>query len=266
MRRNHLIKLTIAIITVLFVFPIFFINNVNASATSKQRIYDYAGLLNQNEIDQLEAIAEEYSIKRETDFIFLTTKNEEKQDVKKIMGDFYDEQGLGYDKNHGNTAILTVDMYNREIQLGGFYKAETYLDDHRLDLIREKITPDMSAGNYAKAFESFIKTADEYMDIRPGVDPNNILFQFWFQLAASVGLGGIVVLIMAYNSGGKVTINNKTYENLETSKVLQRKDQYIRTTTTKRKKPQSNSGGGSGGGGGGRTGGGHSFSGSRGKF
>lgn len=266
MKRNHLLKLAIALITVLFVVPIFFANNVNASTTSKQRIYDYAGLLNQNEIDQLEAMAEEYSIKRETDFIILTTKNEENQDVTKFMGDFYDEQGLGYDKRHGNTAILTVDMENREIQLGGFYKAETYLDDHRLDLIREKITPDLSAGNYAIAFQTFIETADSYMDLRPGVDPNNILFQLWFQLAVSIGLAGVVVSIMAYNSGGKVTINNKTYENPGTSKVIQRKDQYIRTTTTKRRKPQSNSGGGSGGGGGGRTGGGHSFSGSRGKF
>ena len=64
------------------------------------------------------------------------------------MQDFYDENAPGYDQPHGNTAILTLDMQNRDVYLAGFIKAEDYLDDSRLDLIRDKITPDLSSGNY----------------------------------------------------------------------------------------------------------------------
>ncbi|WP_370873933.1 TPM domain-containing protein [Oikeobacillus pervagus] len=250
-----------AVFTLFLLLP-FFTNNATAATTTKQRVYDEANLLNQKERTQLEEMAEKYSVKRETDFIILTTKNQEKKDVEKYMQDFYDEQGLGYDQKHGNTAILTVDMSHREIYLAGFYKAKTYLDRHRLDLIRDKITSDLSAKNYFDAFQTFITTADRYMGIKPGVDPENILFKLWFQLAVSIGMGGGVVWLMTYNSGGKVTIHEKTYEDPKTSKVLERRDQYIRTSTTKWKKPKNNSKGGSGG----ITGGGHSHSGSRGSF
>ena len=47
--------------------------------------------------------------------------------------------------------------------------------------------------------------------IRPGVDPENLLFQTWFQLTISCIIGGVVVGMMAYHSGGRVTVNHRTY-------------------------------------------------------
>ncbi|WP_306345154.1 TPM domain-containing protein [Lederbergia ruris] len=256
----------ITLFTLFSLSILLFTSPVMAASPTKQRIYDDAELLTEQETEQLEVLAEEYSVKRETDFIILTTNDTEGKYVVKYMQDFYDEKGPGYDKKHGNTAILTVDMQHREIYLAGFYKAEKLLNDDRLDLIRDKITPAMKNEDYFTAFQTFILTADEYMGIRFGLSPDNLLFQLWFQAAVSIGLGVLIVGGMAYNSGGRVTINNKTYEDSSTSRVVNRRDQYIRTTTTKRRKPQSNSGGGSSGGGGGRTSGGHSHSGSRGSF
>jgi uncharacterized protein len=81
-----------------------------------------AGLLTGEEVEELEILAEKYSSRRQTDFIVLTTEDTEKKDVVKYMEDFYDEKALGYDKPHGNCAILTVDMEHREVYLAGFYK------------------------------------------------------------------------------------------------------------------------------------------------
>lgn len=239
-----------------------------AASEKKQYVYDFAGLLEKEEVAKLEESAQKYSAKRSTDIIILTTNDTNGKDIVPFMQDFYDEMALGYDKPHGNTAILTIDMKNRDLYLAGFYKGKTYLDDRRLDSIRDKITPDLSSGNYFDAFHTFIKTSYKYMGIKPGVNPDNILFNIWFQLLVSIGLAGIVVGMMAYSSGGKVTVNEKTYEATDTSRVLQRRDQFIRTTTTRIKKPKNNnSGGGKGGGfGGGISRGGHSHSGSRGKF
>ncbi|MNC75575.1 hypothetical protein D3C75_1271320 [compost metagenome] len=75
-------------------------------------------------------------------------------------------------------------------------------------------------------------------------------------------IGGIVVGIMAYNSGGRVTVNRATYEDSGASSVVDRGDRYIRTTVTKTKIEKNNNNGGGGGGGGGTTRGGHSHSGS----
>lgn len=267
MRSKIYLKL---ILFVALIFTIIVSSQAGAFHT-KRRIYDFAGLLNGEEIEELESISEKYSAKRETDFIILTYSDPKGKDIVEYMQDFYDEEALGYDKPHGNAAILTVDMKNREVYLAGFYKGEKYLDDYRLDLIRDKITSDLSRGDYFNAFHTFIKTSYKYMGIRPGVNPNNILFNLWFQIAASLGIAGIAVGIMALNSGGRITVNAATYQDSVNTRVIDRRDIHLRTTVTKRRKPsnnKSNSGGGSGGirSGGGVTKGGHSHSGSRGKF
>ena len=239
-------------------------------SSPKERIYDFANLLTKEEKMELEKITDKYSSKRETDFIILTISDLMGKDIVDYMEDFYDEKGLGYDKSHGNTAILTIDIKNRDIYLAGYYKAEKYLDDYRLDIIRDKISPDLSKGNYYDGFYSFIKTSYKYMGIRPGVNPENILFKFWFQVIVSLGIAGISVGVMTYNTGGRTTVNAGTYQDNTNSKIISRRDTYLRTDVTKRKKPSNNnnSGGGSsrGGSSGGVSRGGHSHSGSRGKF
>ncbi|MNE72309.1 hypothetical protein D3C80_1682370 [compost metagenome] len=104
------------------------------------------------------------------------------------------------------------------------------------------------------------------MGFEPGVNPDNILFNIWFQLGGALAIGGIVVGMMAYRSGGRVTVNRRTYEDASTSGIVDHQDRYIRTTVTKTKIEKSSGGGSGGGGGGGVTSGGHSHSGSRGKF
>lgn len=254
------------LLSLLFLFLVFPLGiSGSAFADTKQKVYDFAGLLTDKEKKELEALAGKYGAERKTDLIILTTDDTQGKDIVKYMQDFYDEKALGYDRPHGNCAILTVDMKNREVYLAGFYEAKKYLDDGRLDRIREKITPDLKRGNYYDAFRSYIETSHRYMGIRPGVDPDNILFNVWFQLLASCAVGGIVVGVMAYNSGGRVTVNERTYQDTERSRVLRKTDHYIRTSVSKRRK-QSNNNRSRGGGGGGVTGGGHSHSGSRGSF
>ncbi|WP_349774060.1 TPM domain-containing protein [Lederbergia lenta] len=267
MRNKLYLSMMFSLLLILLLIPSV-VNPVVTANEPKQHIYDYANLLDQDEIENLEALAHKYGTKRETDFIILTTKDTDGKAVVRYMQDFYDDNALGYDKPHGNTAILTISMKNRDVNVSAFYKAKEYLDNDRVTLVREKITPNLSKGNYEQAFETFIKTSYKYMGIKPGIDPDNLLFNIWFQLIASLVLAGLIVSVMVYNSGGKRTISEKTYRDSNSSKVLQRRDTYIRTSTSKRKKPSNNSssGGGRSSGGGGVTRGGHSHSSSSGKF
>lgn len=227
----------------------------------KQRIIDGAGLLSAEQVQELNELAAVYSAERETDLMVVTSRNEAGTDVMKLVQDYYDQNAPGYDKPHGNAAILMVDMNNREIYLAGFYKAKTYLDNGRLDKIRSRITPYLTEGDYGNAFSLFLSESHRYMGYEPGFNPDNWLHHLWFQVLLSVVIGAGIVSVMAYNSGGRITVNRATYEDSGASGVLQRTDQYIRTTVTRRKIEKNN-----GGGGGGRTGGGHSHSGSRGSF
>ncbi|MGN9863849.1 TPM domain-containing protein [Bacillus swezeyi] len=240
-------------------FLVFILSAANAAASEQKRyVYDEAGLLTKKEIEKLETLAGKLGAKRETDFIIVTTNDTNGRDVVKYTEDFYDEKAPGYKQKHGSTAILTLDMQNREVYLAGFKKAEEYLNDARLDTIREKITPDISKKHYKIAFEAFIKAAYDDMEKKPWID--SIFFKTWFQALVSAAIAGIAVAIMKYNSGGKVTVNARTYMNDDTSRIIRKKDEYIRTTVTKQRKPSNKSSGG------GTTSGGHSHSGSRGSF
>ena len=86
------------------------------------KVYDDANLLTGTEIMELERLSAELGAERETDFIILTVDDTEGKDVVKYTQDFYDEMAPGYDKPHGNTAIITLDMEHREVYLAGFKK------------------------------------------------------------------------------------------------------------------------------------------------
>lgn len=264
MRKSSAMLAVLCLFASLFVFCLGVKTDVAAAAEAKQLIYDEAGLLNQEDYAELNELANQFSAKKETDILIVTSANTANADVVKMTEDFYDEHAPGYDKPHGNAVILMLDMKNREVYLAGFYKAKTYLDDERLDKIRAKITSDLTDGDYRLAFQTYMQTVDKYMGFRPGVNPDNLLFSGWFQLVVSVAIGGATVAIMAIRSGGRVTVNRQTYEDASTSAVLEHRDQFLHTTVTKQKIEKNNSSSSSGGGG--TTSGGHSHSGSRGSF
>ncbi|MGV3465403.1 MAG: TPM domain-containing protein [Heyndrickxia sp.] len=237
--------------------------NAESSPYQKRFVYDGANLLTEKEVSKLEVLAKQAGKETNTAFIILTVNGTDGKDYVQYVEDFYDEHAPGYDKPHGNTAILFIDMKKRDVYLAGFQKAEEYLDNDRMDLIRKKITPDLSAGEYFQAFSSFIHLSHDYMGYRPGVNPDNILFKWWFQMVVAIAAGAIIVTLMAYRSGGRVTVNARTYMDNKKSKVLNQSDVFIRQTVTKQRKPSNNN---KSGGGGGVTRGGYNHSGSGGKF
>lgn len=255
--KKRIIILT-SIFSIIFIFGSF--SNVYADET-KQRVYDYANLLTDDEIARLENLSLQHGEEHEMDFIIVTTQDADGKDIRPFIESFYDDMAFGFDKPHGNTVILALDMSERDVMIAGFSKGKKYLDDQRATLIREKITPSLSSGNYYDAFTQYIELGSEYMGYMPGVNPESFLLKTWFHLILAIGIAGVVVGSMAYNSGGKVTVNERTYTG--NFQVLERKDIYLTKSVTKRRKPQNNN---KGGGGGGVTGGGHSYSGSRGKF
>lgn len=237
-----------------------------ALAESEYLVYDYADLLSDEEEEELESLAAELGAERETDFIIITLDGTDGVDIEDYVADFYDENAPGYDRPHGNAAILAIDLDRRDVFLAGFGDAETLLDADRLDKIRNKITPYLSEGEYYEAFTRYVELAHDYMGYRPGVNPDNILFKDWFQILVSLVVAGAAVGIMAMNTGGRVTVNARTYLDDKRSGVVSRRDHFVNKTVTKTKIQKSSSGGGGGGGGGGTTSGGRSYSSSRGKF
>jgi len=252
-------------ITTFLIVLIFLFIPFQTFAEDKQRIFDEANLLSESEIVQLEKLAATNSHKQETDFVVLTTEGEHGIDLEVYMGDFAD------DHFKGNAVLLGIDLKQSDVMVMGFEKGQDLIDNDRATKVREKVTPYLSDGDFFTAFETFITTSERYMRYRPGVDPDNIFFKTSWQIIFAIVLGSLITFIMVRNVNPKVTTTPATYRNEQLTRILRKRDRYIRTTVTKSYRPRNNnrSGGGGGRSGGssfGRTSSGRSYSGSRGKF
>lgn len=237
---------------------LFFIGGFSVSAQTGDLIYDEAGLLSGAEAQELEALAEQYGAEQNVDFLFLSTDSTEGQSIEGYMGDFFDERAESTGRE--DAVLLTIDIGGREVYLAGFGTAERTLDSERIDLVLDRIIPEMRSGDYAGAFEETVITSSEYMEYRPGVNPESIFLKTWFHLVVALLLAGIIVGTMLYNAGGRVTTTPGTYVDRDHTRVRSHSDRFRNKTVTRRKIPKNKDGGGFGGGGG-MTGGGRSFSG-----
>ena len=164
-----------------------------------------------------------------------------------------------------NIIILMVGMCpgDRIYEVQGYGIAEEMVNNKRCGKILDDMHSDMANGNYYSAMQIFCQKSYTYMGRHPRLD--NIIFSPVFQFIICLIAGIVPVAIIAYNSGGRTTVNSHTYLDINNSRVIGSFDRYTHTTVKRTAKPRDNdsSGGSSSGGGGGgeshSSGGGRSF-------
>ena len=237
------------------------------AAPSDQKLFDDANLFTDKEKDKLESIITKNEKKGTVDIAIITKYDIGDKTRKEFLEDFYDEYGFGYNKEHGDTALILINMdpSDRGVEIQAYGAAEDYIDDDRIEHILDDIVPLLSNREFFKASKLFTKQAAYYMGNPSGYYvESNTLKTILIRAAISIVAGIIVVGIMAYNSSGKVTTTDRTYLDSGTSRLVAHHDTYIRTSTSKVRKPTQQSASGGGGrssGGGGVSRGGHSHSG-----
>lgn len=259
----------------------------------KQKVYDNADILTSSQEEELEDRIYSASNNGKLDIVILTVDTISGKDPIIYAADFYEEMGFGYDYEVGTGVILLINMGERDVALAGAGMAKIYLPDHELDEIRDDITSDLSDGNYYRAMMDYIDAVEEKAldalddreykeafeewyskDYSSAVDqdaffeeytPKDNFFTTFKNPVVDIVIGliiaGVVVAILASQSKTQITVNSKSYLN-QGIRLRTRQDTFTHTTTTRHKIESSSSSGG----GNHRSSGGHSFSGSKGKF
>lgn len=262
-----------SLVTLFFLFGIIYLiptpqaKHVQASS-SITRVYDYAKLLTEEEVSRLEALSQSYYFENYTHFLIVTTKDRSEFPVDTTVS--YEKQtelfGLAvynyfkdtYKEDTQNCVILTLDVSsNRYISVKAQGNTTTNMNRTRETMIAEKLTSYMKDKNYLGTCQNFVKLSSYYLQVKPGINPDAIYLKTWFQILISVLLGGAIVGIMAFNSGGSITTTEKTYLDEANSHVLARRDRYIRTTKNRRKRENDDNKRNKGGGNGTQHGGAH---------
>lgn len=264
----------------LFFLTLFFMLNciltypiANAAEREKvDRIYDHSDSLTDAEEEDLEAQAEEYYQETGNNYLIVTTKTLSEYDYKESSSyerncelyseSFYDTFLSTYNEKYANCVILTVDLSknrdNRYADISGQNELKVKMDAKRCTLAFEKIKSMLSKGDYHTAFEKYMSIVNRYQQVTPGINPDSIFLKIWFQLLLALIIGGVTVVIMIYQSGGKMTVTGHTYLDKERSRTVGKHDHYTHTRTTRRKRESNNSNSSSGSSSsGGSHGGGH---------
>jgi uncharacterized protein len=306
--RNIDLRKLFPILAILFTFiSLVIVSPVVAAASEPETgrfVYDDADLLSDSEISDLEEMCTTYGEQAGIEIYILTHDDPSAPYVETYIENFEDQLPVG------DRVYIALDMQTRDVFMEGYGTAETYIHSKRIAEMIDKITPDLSDGNYYDAFATYIQMSAGYMSddselntdhdytantpqssnssasnydatwpseynstsySSTGNQVTNILSNVWVQLLISVIIGAITVGVMAYNSGGRMTVSGNNYMDQNHSGLIGRRDDYIRTTVTRIRKPENNNNAGRGGfnaGGfrGGMSGGGRSHSSGGGKF
>ena len=277
---NNKTKLFFLLFITVFI-SLFSFQTVKASANI-DHVQDLADILTDEEEETLANECISAGDLSKIDILILTT-NSVPENRKLYLEDFYDKHD---DVLTDATLILVnMDKENRGVQIQGYGQCEFFVSDDRVELILDKITPQLSEGNYFEAFSQYIDEVAYYMSIEAGSDyvhteQDNLNYNenyyqeenvevttldyiiFNLFVASIVGaVGVLVIFLFTLISTTTSSANGTTYINPKNSRVLGHWDKYIRTTTKRRPKPKDDDDDRSSGGGGGVSSEGHSHSG-----
>lgn len=252
----------------------------------EQYVYDYAGVYDEDEEEELQELCEKIGKKLDLDIIILTSSD-------LGFGDDYVSDSVidSYERQYAETFYLSGGfddgiLYLLDLDYDGIYvtrsgMAEVYMDDGDHEKIRDEIWEEFLDYDYFDAAEAFVDEVEdivaprlkdkEFIDLKEAWDEGEYVYYDDFLsdyrseikeahkenlftvfknpfMCIMVGavIGLITIIIALVSSETHMKANSRTYMKNGSFRILQRFDRYTHTTT-RSYKVESSSGGGSGG-------------------
>lgn len=219
-------------------------------------LYDEADVLTDAEENTLAQKLGEVSAKYEAQIVIVTIESLDADMIDYFVDYLYDSTGLGYGQNHDGV-LLMVCMDPREFRILSNGYAGVAIDHANIDLICDEIVGNLSAGDYAGAFDEFADECAYYLDGYVNGYPFDVSGSLAISLIIGVVIGLIVVLILR---GQLKTVRRQdrasVYVKDNSMHINVMNDIFLYRNVTRTKKQSSSS---SGSGGSARSRGGGSF-------
>ena len=161
------------------------------------RMNDSAGVLTEDEDNELEASLEELSVRQNFDVVIATIESLESVDydsMEAYADDLYDSCQFGYGADRDGVLLL-VSVGDRKWHISTCGYGITAFTDAGIQYLGEQMTPDMADGDYAAAFRTFVQWSDAYIDAARSGRPYDVknlprepLSLMYLFLALGIGL------------------------------------------------------------------------------
>ena len=231
-------------------------NNDEAPA---QRVYDYAEVLTDQEEEKLEELIAEYEERGKCDLILVTideyvgvSDSEWDYGMVNRADDFYDQKAFGYDKPHGDGALLLDNWYHvgeYDSQAGSWLSTSGKLEWAIGESEERSVFRAFDSGYNTSPFEAYSRALEKVADISVNYEgKEKFRFPWFFVILAPMIIAGIYAAANMHQAPGKDTTTAMTYVPGGQPALKASRDDFLRKTVTKVKIETSSSSRSGGGG------------------
>ncbi len=239
-------------------------NNFESLGVSddSKHVFDGAMFYSESELNLLESRCKEISKEFNTDVVIATIRNYSGYIDDAVTEIEYARYGSA---NTQCANMLIIDIASRDIRIEsieGSKSNDNWMESTLCQYIYDKIKSDFSNADYYEGTDMYLDLLEKYLPANSSYNPGSILNNPLFHLGIAIVISAIIVASQVAGSGGKVTVDQKSYLTFDNEHKVDTRDIFLRKTVSKTRIQSSSSGGGggrSGGGGGGRGSGGGKF-------
>ena len=235
-------------ISLILVLALCFSLALGVSASYGVGVWDEADLLTDTEEAQLSEKLVEIGNLYDAEIVIMTLESSGGWDIDELVNSVYDTMEFGYGENRdGILLLICMDIREYRILSNGF--AGTAITGSDINYIGDAMVPDLSAGNYATAFDIFADECVYYLD---GYI-NGYPFDFGATLVMCLIFGLVVGLIVAFVLKGQLKSVRRqnaaqVYIKPGSMQVTLQRDLFLYRNVTRTKKANTNSSGSRSGG------------------
>ena len=225
------------------------------------RVVDMAGLLDEDELQELTSLADEVSERQEFDVVAVTTNGLDGEDITDYADDYFDYHNYGYGDDYDG-CILVIDMDSRDYWISTCGYGTTALTDAGINYVISDMQMDMSGGYYKDAIETYINDVDEYVtdakngniydyddgqggsyDYQSYKEPFNVVSHLIMALVVGFVISFIVNSVMKSKLKSVAAVNTATnYVKRDSLNLTKEKDIYLYSTVIRTEIPRDNDG------------------------
>ena len=232
-------------------------------------VVDYAGLLTNEEEEDLRRWIGEYRENLQLDIVIVTTYGSDGKGVQAYADDFYDQNGYGYGADRSGILLL-IDMESREWYMSTCGDAIYIFTDYGLDQLGQTILPWLSSGDYYHAFMAWLSALPPYVQafndkspVDGYVPPDEYespygeeIYHYQdhvgirlrpFPIALVIGLiAAVITILIMRGKMNTARLQNGAVDYLKDGSfhLRRRSDMFLYSRVSRRAKPKNNTSGG----------------------
>ena len=202
-------------LAILFCIPITAAEAAGEGFTGEYfRLLDTANLLSDAEKEEVLNALDELSERQRLEAVIVTMDTLEGSDIVSFADDLYDDCQFGYGADKDGLLLLIVEE-DRDWYISTCGYGITAFTDAGIQYIGKQMKTDLSDGNYAAAFQCFIRNCDEFItQARTGrpYDTSNLprepMSAIWLPVSLIVGI--VIALIVV--GGMKASLKSVRFQ------------------------------------------------------